>query len=116
MATELSPMRWLLPTNLQGDLTQKNINRINKMIVFWAVAPCILIEIGRRFRGAASINRTKCKMSARSYIPNYVFACDLPITLMMEAVSTSKTSVNLYDNTQHTSQKTVIFIVTAVRI
>jgi hypothetical protein len=29
-----------------------------KMIVFWVVAPCSLVEIDRRFRGAVVIIRT----------------------------------------------------------
>jgi hypothetical protein len=41
-----------------------------KIIVFWDVAPCSLLEIDRRF-----------------------------IALMMEAVSTSETSVNSYETT-----------------
>jgi hypothetical protein len=43
-----------------------------KMTVFWDVAPCSLVEIDRRFRGA-----------------------------MMEAVTTSETSVNFYQTTRH---------------
>jgi hypothetical protein len=41
-----------------------------KMTVFWDVAPCDLVEVYRRFRGA--------------------------IALIMEAESTSETSVNIY--------------------
>jgi hypothetical protein len=44
-----------------------------KMTVFWDVAPCSLVEVYRRLRGA--------------------------IALMMEAESTSETSVNFYDTT-----------------
>jgi hypothetical protein len=43
-----------------------------KVTVFWDVAPCSLVEIDRCFRG---------------------------IALMMEAVSTSETSVNFYQTT-----------------
>jgi hypothetical protein len=43
-----------------------------KMTVFWDFAPCSLVEIDRRFRGA----------------------------LMMEAASTSETSVNFYETTR----------------
>jgi hypothetical protein len=39
-----------------------------------------------------------------------------PCSLMMEAASTFKTSVNFYQTTGATSQKTVIFILAAVRI
>jgi hypothetical protein len=45
-----------------------------KMAVFWVVAPCSLVEVYRRFRGA--------------------------YYLMMEAVSTSETSVNIYQITR----------------
>jgi hypothetical protein len=44
-----------------------------KRTVFWDVALCSLIEVCRRFRGA--------------------------IAMMMEAVSTSETSVNFYQTT-----------------
>jgi hypothetical protein len=40
----------------------------------------------------------------------------MTIVLMMEAVSTSKTSVNFYESIGSTSQNTVIFILAAVRI
>jgi hypothetical protein len=43
-----------------------------KMAVIWAIAPCSLLEVYRRFRG------------------------HLLIALMMEAASTSETSVNFY--------------------
>jgi hypothetical protein len=48
-----------------------------KMAVFWVVAPCSLVEVYRRFR-------------------------DWAIALMMEAASTSETSVNLYQTTHTT--------------
>jgi hypothetical protein len=51
------------------------------MTVFWDVAPCSLVEIDRRFRGVtASITKA--------------------IALMMEAASTSETSVNFYQTTR----------------
>jgi hypothetical protein len=43
-----------------------------EMAVFWVVAPCSLVQVYRRFRGV----------------------------LMMEAASTSKTSVNFYQTTR----------------
>jgi hypothetical protein len=49
-----------------------------KMTVFWDVAPCSLVEINRRFGDAY---------------------CHI-IVLMMEAVSTSETSVKLYQTTR----------------
>jgi hypothetical protein len=43
-------------------------------------------------------------------------ALGLLIALLMEATSTSETSVNFYQSTGSTSQKTAIFILAAVRI
>jgi hypothetical protein len=60
-----------------------------KMAVFWDVAPCNLVEVYRRFRGAFIIRVT-----------------------MMETASTSETSTRLFGAT---IQKTAIFIHTAVR-
>jgi hypothetical protein len=40
---------------------------------------------------------------------------DLVIALMMEAASTSETSVNFYQTTRATFHKTIIFILAAVR-
>jgi hypothetical protein len=50
------------------------------MAVFWVVAPCSLVEIYRRFRGAY-------------------------IALMMEAASTSESSVNFYRTTRRNNQE-----------
>jgi hypothetical protein len=47
-----------------------------KMTAFWNVAPCSLVEIDRRFRGAYCLHHQ--------------------IALVIEAVSTSETSVNFY--------------------
>jgi hypothetical protein len=44
-----------------------------RMAVFWVVAPCSLVEVYQRFRGACCL-----------------------IALMMDAVNTSETSVNFY--------------------
>jgi hypothetical protein len=52
-----------------------------KMTVFWDVAPCSLVEIEQRFRG------TYC-LSLHA------------IVLVMEAVSTSETSVSFYHTTR----------------
>jgi hypothetical protein len=49
-----------------------------KVIVFWVVAPCSLIEAYRRFRSAYFV-----------------------LVLMMEAASASETSVNFCQTTQH---------------
>jgi hypothetical protein len=55
-----------------------------KMAVFWVVAPCSLVEVFRCFRGACCI------------------------ALMMEAPSTSETSVNFTRLHGATTQKTAI--------
>jgi hypothetical protein len=47
-----------------------------KMAVFWIVALCAVVEIRRRLRGACYLHDE--------------------ISLMMEAASTSETSVNFY--------------------
>jgi hypothetical protein len=49
---------------------------VMKMTVFWGIASCSLVEIDRRFRDAYCLNHP-----------------DLLIALMMEAASTSETSV-----------------------
>jgi hypothetical protein len=60
-------------TNLETRLQKQNISEDD---VFWDVAPYILVEVYRRFRGACCRNNHSDQ------------------TLMMEAVSTSETSVN----------------------
>jgi hypothetical protein len=52
-----------------------------KMAVFWAVAPCSLVEVYRRFIGACS---------------PFIKA----IAVMMETASTSETSVSFYQTTR----------------
>jgi hypothetical protein len=52
------------------------------MAVFWDVAPCSLVEVYRRFRGA------------------YCLHLQVVITLMMEAASTFETSINFYQTTR----------------
>jgi hypothetical protein len=49
-----------------------------KMAVFWVVAPCGVVEVSRRFRGA----------------------CCLHQALIMDTASTSETSVNFYQTTR----------------
>jgi hypothetical protein len=44
-----------------------------------------------------------------------VLTASIFIALMMEAVSTSETSVSFYEPTQRKSHKTVVFILAAVR-
>jgi hypothetical protein len=51
-----------------------------KIIVFWVVAPCSLFEVPE--------------------VSNMHAASIIPIALMMEAASTSETSVNFYQTTQ----------------
>jgi hypothetical protein len=50
-----------------------------KVAVFWVVAPCSLLEVYRRFRSACCLHY---------------------IATMMEAASTSETSVNFCQNTR----------------
>jgi hypothetical protein len=54
------------------------------MAVFWDVAPCSLVDIDRCFRGA--------------YCLHYQGVSSLT-TLMMEAVSSSETLLNIYQTT-----------------
>jgi hypothetical protein len=58
-----------------------------KMTVFWVVARCSLVEVYRRFRGA------------------YCFHQQGDHHLIMEAVSTSETSVNFYQNKRSNIQE-----------
>jgi hypothetical protein len=51
-----------------------------KMAVFWVVAPCSLVELYRRFKGACCLHHQ--------------------IALIMEAARTSETSVNFYQTTR----------------
>jgi hypothetical protein len=55
-----------------------------KMAVFWVVAPCSLVKVYRRFRDA-------CCLHHQGDNPR-----GLLIALMMEATSTSETSLNFY--------------------
>jgi hypothetical protein len=56
-----------------------------KITVFWYVAPCSLVEVYRHFRGGCCLHHQ---------------SGELFIALMMEAESTSKTSVNFYQATR----------------
>jgi hypothetical protein len=50
-----------------------------KIAVFWVVAPCNLVEVYRRFRGACCLHHQG--------------------TLMMEAANTCETSANFFQTT-----------------
>jgi hypothetical protein len=54
-----------------------------KLTACWEIVTCSLVEVDRRFRGAT------------------VSIITAMIALMMEAVRTSKTSVNFYKTTRH---------------
>jgi hypothetical protein len=54
------------------------------MVVFCDVAPCSLVDIDRRFRGTCYLH----------------YQGDGPIVLMMEALSTFETSVNIHQTAQ----------------
>jgi hypothetical protein len=74
-----------------------------KMTVFWVLAPCSLTEVYRRFRGRAANWRFRgafCLMISAISKPR-----GLPIALMMEAASTSETSVNLNRTTRRNNPK-----------
>jgi hypothetical protein len=64
-----------------------------KMVVFWVVATCSLVEVYRRVRGTCSLHH-----QGRD-----------------EAASTSETSVNFYQTHGATTQMTAVFILAAVR-
>jgi hypothetical protein len=70
------------------------------MTVFWDVAPCSLVDIDRRFRGTYCLYHQGDELETGSHVSNQFFARGLLIALMMEAVSTSKTSVNFYQTTR----------------
>jgi hypothetical protein len=73
--------------------TQVFVNSVEKKInVFWDVAPRSLVEFYQRFIGA----------------------CWMIIALMMEAASTTETSVNFYQTTRRSISED-IFILAAVR-
>jgi hypothetical protein len=59
------------------------------MAVFWIVAPCSLVEIYLRFRGTCCTLHQGCE-NVRG----------LFIALIMEAASTSETSINFYQTTR----------------
>jgi hypothetical protein len=58
-----------------------------KIDVFWVVAPCSLVEVYRRFTGVPSIIRAMIN------------------ALLMEAESTTETSVNFYKTTLHNNSE-----------
>jgi hypothetical protein len=58
-----------------------------KITVFWDVAPCSLKNVYRRFRGA-------CCFHHEEFLARGLF-----IALMMEAESTTETSVKFYQTT-----------------
>jgi hypothetical protein len=58
------------------------------MAAFWVVAPCSLVEVYRRFRSPCCLHNQ---------------SDGILIALMMDAASTSETSVNFYQNTRRYS-------------
>jgi hypothetical protein len=56
------------------------------MAVFWDLAPCSVVEIDRRFRGTYYLHHQA-------------------MTLIMEAESTSETSINFYETTRRKFQE-----------
>jgi hypothetical protein len=57
-----------------------------KMVVFWVVATCSLVEVYQRFRGPCCLHNQGAIIRA--------------IALMMEAARTSETLVNFYQTTR----------------
>jgi hypothetical protein len=68
----------------------------------WDVAPCGLVEINRRFSGAHCFHHQGDEWSAL-------------IALMMEAVSTSETSVDFYQTTKRNIPKDSNLHIVALR-
>jgi hypothetical protein len=66
-----------------------------KMVVFWDVTPCSLVDVNRRFRGAYCLQHPDDGDSK--------FMRAMIITLIMEVGSTSETSVNFYHTTRRNS-------------
>jgi hypothetical protein len=90
-----------------------------QIVVLITRAPCSLVEIYRRFRGACRLHHQGGNQSNRaepSHISNRFLARGLLITLMMEAASTFETSLGKLPP-DYTAQQTtrVIFILVAVR-
>jgi hypothetical protein len=74
---------FLYPNIFLGNLFSK-LAHFMKMTVFRVLAPCSLVDVCRRFRGSYCLHR----------LNDWTL-----IALMMEAVSTSETSINFYQTT-----------------
>jgi hypothetical protein len=76
------------------------------MAVFWVVAPCSLVEVYQRFRGAFCLHhpgdhRPDVREERKELVRFQVLtAVVVIIALMMEAASTSETMVNFYRTTR----------------
>jgi hypothetical protein len=74
-----------------------------KMTVFWDIALCNLIKVDRRFKGAYCHHHQSNKKAVY-----WFFACGFLITLMMDAASTSETSIYFNETTYHYIPEAVI--------
>jgi hypothetical protein len=69
-----------------------------KMGVFWNVVPCSLVDTDRRFRGAYCLHHQDEILTDVSEV--LTTSIIRSIVLMMEAVSTSESSVSIYQTTR----------------
>jgi hypothetical protein len=65
------------------------------MAVFWVAAPCSLVQVYRRFRGAWCLNHHRPDDDISE-----VLAASIIRAMMIEAPSTSEMSVNFYQTTR----------------
>jgi hypothetical protein len=72
-----------------------------KNTVFWDLAPCSLVEIDRRLKGAFCLHQDKHLWNINYLVRDYTTIIDF----MMEAVSTSETSLDSYELFAATFQK-----------
>jgi hypothetical protein len=108
-----------------------------KMSVFWGAAPCRLVEVYRRFRGAHCFHlqggESLAYLDSKGFQPvkaayntipievwlvifQVLTATGLKITVLCDRGSKNfETSVSLYQTALHISQGTVVFILIALR-
>jgi hypothetical protein len=79
-----------------------------KMVVLWDVALCSLVEVYRLFRGTCCLHHLGDSLNSHLHTSSIVF--HKAITLMMEAINTSETSVNFYQITRRNNPEEVIFV------
>jgi hypothetical protein len=77
--------------------TEYQLPMYSKITVFWVVAPCRLVRVYRRFRGLYCLHHQGDSTFQRSVLPQ---SSGKLVALMMEAVQTFQTLVNLYQSTR----------------